>query len=358
MAATVAPAFAPDANGAPLAGKRKAEEDIGNGAKKHKVDEHSTDSSFIVQLTQIPAMRLAAAKPGNKVFVCERTDKVTDVFKGMVKHNFLSVPVLQKTGHKYYGFVDVMDIVKYCVDNFEGTVDMTTQVMEAEKFRDLTVNDIMKYPLTRRNPFHPFGTSYSLFSVIEALAKENNLHRVPLINENRELKNILTQSQVTAFLHQNIALLGGKAKKPIGSITGCMHKVHSVDEDETAMHAFEVMLKENISGVAVTKADGHLMGNLSLRDLKTIMTDASMFWRLQQKASNFIRHLRELVKTDEVKQNRPRTSVVAHADETLESVVQKITEHGLHRVFIVDAEKKPVGCISLKDILLEIITPH
>jgi len=44
-----------------------------------------------------------------------------DVWKGLVRHHFLSVPVLQKKGNKYYGFLDIADIVNYVVDSFGKT---------------------------------------------------------------------------------------------------------------------------------------------------------------------------------------------------------------------------------------------
>jgi hypothetical protein len=87
--------------------------------------------------------------PENKIFVAQRTDKVTDVWKGLVAHNFLSVPVLQKTKSKYYGFVDMYDIVKFVVDFFGETnelkdsQDWIKMAENSEEFNKKTVNDIM-----------------------------------------------------------------------------------------------------------------------------------------------------------------------------------------------------------------------
>lgn len=44
-----------------------------------------------------------------------------------MKHNFLSVPVLQKTGRKWYGFLDMGDIVSYVTEAFGGSQLSTTQ---------------------------------------------------------------------------------------------------------------------------------------------------------------------------------------------------------------------------------------
>jgi len=123
-----------------------------------------------------------------------------------VKHNFLSVPVLQKTKHKWFGFIDLADIVLYVVqvsrfslhlvsvdhkepfltvhqnfgeEKLSMEEDFWKLVEREEEFQQKTVNDLMRYPLSRRNPFHPVKVGYSLLYAIEALAKEHNLHRIP-----------------------------------------------------------------------------------------------------------------------------------------------------------------------------------
>jgi CBS domain-containing protein len=98
-----------------------------------------------------------------------------------------------------------------------------------------------------------------------------------------------------------------------------------------------------------------LTGSLSLVDLKAIQHDAHMFWRLFETVKNFIQKLKigphETMETD-----RPRTIVSVKSDDTLEDVLKKLSEHRIHRIFVVDDEKKPIGCISLKDLLFEIIS--
>ena len=64
--------------------------------------------------------------------------------------------------------------------------------------------------------------------------------------------------------------------------------VLSVKEDDTAIVAFELMVMNNVQGVAVVDSEGKLVGNVSIRDLKIVGPDVSMFWRLQQSVKNFL----------------------------------------------------------------------
>jgi CBS domain-containing protein len=42
-------------------------------------------------------------------------------------------------------------------------------------------------------------------------------------------------------------------------------------------------------------------------------------------------------------------------NDTLEDVINTLAEHRIHRLFIVNDDRKPIGVISLKDLLLEIL---
>jgi CBS domain-containing protein len=295
--------------------------------------------------------------PDNKIFVAQRTDLVVDVFKGLIKHNFLSVPVLQKTKAKYYGFVDIYDIVKY-VTNFFGETDELKSsedffklAEKSDEFQKKTVNDIMTFPLSKRNPFHPVTSGYSLLAAVEVLARERGLHRVPVVDKDRKLVTVITQSQLVTILSQNLDIMGDKKNKPVSLTRPYMEEVLAVSEDMIAMDAFKMMVEKSVSGLAVVNGEGKLIGTLSIRDLKTMSADGRLFWRLYQTIKNYLNK----VKSETTSDVRPRHLVTVNEADTLQSTIKLLAENKVHRVFIVDREHRPVGVISLKDILLEII---
>jgi len=295
----------------------------------------------------------------NKIFVAQRTDLITDVWKGLVAHNFLSVPVLQKTKNKYYGFVDLYDIVKFMVEFFgtseelKNSEDWFKLAEASEEFRKKTVNDIMKYPLSNRNPFFPIHSGYSLFCAVEALARETGLHRIPVVDNERKLITVITQSQIVNILLRNLDILGEKKDMPVNQMSKYFEDVVCIREDDIALEAFKIMVEKNVGGLAVIDKEGKLTGNISLRDLKVMSTDARLFWRLYQTVHNFLLKVRK--ENNETTGDRPRTVVTVKPLDTLETVIKKLAEYKIHRVYIVDDHKKPVGVISLKDVLHEII---
>jgi CBS domain-containing protein len=328
---------------------------VGTGLSS-AMSHHRTSAEFLAALVYTRAEQLRV--PENKVFIAERTDKIVDVFRGLVRHNFLSVPVLQKTKHKWFGFLDLADIVLYVVNTFGESKlsvdeDFWTLVEREEEFKQKTVNDLMRYPLTRRNPFNPVKGGYSLLYAIEALAKERSLHRVPVIDDERQLMNLITQSQVVRFLQQNMHLLGDKRLTPVSEIKGVMHDVFTINIHQKAIDAFHQMVEHGVTGVAIVDDAGRLRGNLSLRDLKAMSTDGRFFWRLYQTVENYIIKLKHEIKEGQ----RPKRVQVCKKTQSLEHVINLLADHSIHRVFVVDDEKKPIGVITLKDVLFEILSP-
>jgi CBS-domain-containing membrane protein len=315
-----------------------------------------TNPEFIQLLLTTNAESLVP--PEGRIFIAQRTDKVVDVWKGLIKHNFSSVPVLQKTKNKYYGFIDMADIVQFAVKTFGREklgqdVDFWQQFEKEEILQQKTVNDIMVFPSSRRNPFHPVTKGYSLFSAMELLARERGLHRVPVVDENRQLVNLITQSQLLRYLQSHMKELGPIKDKPIAEMRYSQNPVLCVNQDELAITAFEKMMTEEVTGLAVVDSNGKIHDNISMRDLKAIQSDGRMFWRLNQTCHNFLLKIRrEFAKED----GRPNSVVTVTTKDKLETVINQCANHGIHRIYIVDEHKKPIGVISLKDILMELIT--
>jgi len=334
--------------------------DTKNNKRARTEDNYPTNAEFYILLAQTKAEDFALEKPEKQnlpIYVANRNDLVTDIWKGLIARNFLSVPVVTAT-NEYHGIIDMFDIVKYIVSSFSekdlSDKDFWALVEEEKIFAKKTVLDLMAHPLQKRNPFHPVKQGYSAFAVFEPMARESNLHRIAVVDNKQNLDNFVTQSQVITFLRKNLSILGKKGGKPLRECHGMLQPVVSVKETDTAMFAFQQMVKEEVSGVAVVNANGSLKGNLSLRDLKLIGSDARLFWRLQQSVKDFIVKLKQEY---EIKHSRPWTVIHANPTDSLGDAITMLADHHIHRVFIVDnaKDKAPIGVCSLKDVLYEIL---
>lgn len=350
-----------------LTNKRKEDEVVNDEASKRVRADVAPLASANAGLDVSPFVLLLANTKvesiwtrESKILFAMRTDKISDVFKGLIQHNFSSCPVLQKTKNKWYGFLDIHNIVKFIVQHFEeATLAEHTDIMklleETDNFKDLQVNEIMKNPLAIITPYHPIYMGYSLFSAYEVMAR-SNLHRLAIVDQSRQLISVITQSQLVEFTFRNVALLGAKRSKLVKDMTYNLHEVYHVNPKDVALKAFSVMAENNVTGIAVLDDEGLLVDQISMRDLKAMAPDGKLFWRLYKPVSDYLSNIKKS-RTDPHAGERPNDIVTVTPEDTLETVMGLIVANRIHRVYVVESasHKKPVGIITMRDIMLEAI---
>jgi len=214
----------------------------------------------------------------------------------------------------------------------------------------------MGSPRTRDNPFHPVTVGYSLFSAVEAMAREPHLHRIPVIDSERNLKSVLTQSQVVEFVYENLNLIGNLRDKKVGTMKNVYKDVKSIDEKTPAIKGFQMMTLFGFSGIAVLDDKGRVVDNLSLRDLKAIRLENQLIHRLFYPVQDFLRILEDERNAGVVPDNRPLIRKIVRAGDTLDYVIKLLVTYKIHRVYVVDDDDKPLGVVSLRDVLLELVS--
>jgi len=307
--------------------------------------------------------------PIHPIIVCSTQDKIMDVLRRMIEHNVIAVPVtipdaavpLNHHQHHWHGFIDMWDIARYVVQHFSKEKLGETErsfwefINEELVFHDKTVHDLMQHPIRAVNVFHPITAGHSAFSVCEIMAQEK-IGRFPIVrsHHDRHVIRFITQKQVARWLDSNLHLIGSKRSKPLNNCAGLFQTVICVKYEDIAMEAFEIMVENNISGVAVVNDTGQLVNHISIGDLKLIGTDASMFWRLQQTVLHFTR---QLAVEYSRKHQRARHVVYSTTSATIEDVSHCLVTYGYHRLYVVDnhIDLKPVGVCSLSDLIHQIV---
>jgi len=288
-----------------------------------------------------------------------------------------SAPVARRMGNQWVGFLDMMDIVKCAVAAYGeqqltlGAADVWDLMNNEESFQTLTVEKVLG--TGKKRPLHALRTDYSLLYAVEMMVREPDLHRVAVIDtwEQRNLKSIVTQSQIIQWVHRHMAILGQKGK-PVAHMPNLLHPVVSVRQTDRAIDAFQMMEEINLSGVAVLDQNDRLVDALSIRDLRAMSTDGHLFWRLFNPIHTFLETIRQDHTATSSSSSpstisgltgstmtpaHPKQVVCCTVLDTLETVINMVVHHRVHRVFVVDDKRsmKVVGVITLKDILNELL---
>lgn len=324
-------------------------------AKRSKVavDEMKVAGEFIALLLKTKVADLSLSPSGTHVLVAMKNQPAADVFRGLIEHGYLSAPVLGKDARTYKGFIDMLDFIHYFVGEFgmeDNQIDLSL-MRSFEIFKQQRVKDLMvpHGPINVR----PFGRDYSLYSVLETLAREPQLHRVPVVDSQNVLVSVVTQSKLVDFAANNLNLLGLLRFKPLYKIPGILHEVEKIYRNEPTIRAFDRMLSKNITGVAVVDEQNRLVGNISARDLKFIDSDGKWWARLLATAGEYLHWMNFLLPDP----NRSKGAIFVTPTDTFEIVLKFLTKYHIHRVYIVNNEidMQPVGVIGLKEVLGQLL---
>lgn len=126
---------------------------------------------------------------------------------------------------------------------------------------------ICNLDLSKRNTFWPVKKDLSLLEAMKIFAK-TGAHRLPIVDENKHIVNILSLTDVVGFLTKHSANLGALSSKTIRELGISNTNVISVKIDEPAIVAFQKMSQNRISAVALLEHDGTILSNISAKDIK------------------------------------------------------------------------------------------
>eukprot|EP01118_Nematostelium_gracile_P002785 TRINITY_DN130_c0_g1_i1.p1 TRINITY_DN130_c0_g1~~TRINITY_DN130_c0_g1_i1.p1 ORF type:complete len:336 (-),score=99.55 TRINITY_DN130_c0_g1_i1:126-1076(-) len=277
---------------------------------------------------------------------------VSSAFKALVTKNIYSAPVYDVTSKDWLGFIDLLDIVTYIVDIFEQQESFHTKDKSNLDFYDL-LEQVKEFDLGDAGKIVGLATGRSINLIpsgstvqqaLEILLKTQGAHRLPIVN-GKELKSVLTQSALLSFINDHLkslpASIRGKTIKESGI---GLKKVISVRMDTKAIEAFRLMVKNRIHAVAVLDEKGHIFSNLSAKDIRILEKDA-LFTKLYKSTLDIV----QLIRAENLNAVMPSFTITA--DCTIEDAIKKLVVCKVHRLYVEDAQKNPIGVVSLGDVL-------
>jgi len=270
-------------------------------------------------------------------------------FKTLVENNILSAPVYDEKTQKFTGFLDIRDLVSFVVfvdDDQKSDVPQNLHelIMHGCKLFKAELDGVTVTYLSRRNPFHPLSTTDSLLKACEDLSK--GLHRVPVVDQEGNLVNIISQSSIISFLAKHEKNIKSQIHQTLGELNLGTKPVISVKQESPAIDTFRLMDKKKISGVAVVDNHGRFVGNTSASDLKLFMRTLSLDI-LARPTTEFLKIIRQ----ESIEIKSPTISVSTH--DSLVVAIGKLASTKIHKLFVADDQDgyKPLAVVSLTDIL-------
>jgi CBS domain-containing protein len=298
--------------------------------------------------------------------VVNATDTMVDALGLLAAHNLLSAPVYDPASGGFVGLIDTLDLVAFLC-RFSGSLGGTKRLereqlnLDALKHQLAALNEdqraqIRAAPvnaligLSERTTWSPVSVKTSPQTLVKLLT-DSNTHRVPIAAEEEEqFLGILTQLDVAKWLQQHKdsipkSLLGLRVRD--FATTGAKKEVVTVQSHATMIEALLKIDEHKVSALPVIDVQGNLKGNVSASDIKKLKLEPSdqpeeMLQKTFVPVSYFL--------TD--------PPITCTTENTMDDVLSAMTANRVHRVWVVDSNSRPVGVVSLCDVLAQFVPPN
>lgn len=330
-----------------------------------------------------------AKKPPKKpssVIEIDSNTKIEEAIDILLDNGILSAPVYDSAHSKYLGFADLSDFLAI----IRG-VEMLKKVIPKSKIKnqylnihginidlsdsntgdglDLPVHKLLKQG-TQNAPWFPISKwEADLKTVTAALAKDikppwTPCRRVALLGPKLRVSDIMSQSQLVTDIYNAVVSPSSKAEPPLFIQTPRTNPklgtrgLITVDLKRPVGEAFDRIVANAISAVGVIDStqNGKLIGVISNKDIGPFLRIRKAYVEggmqgedpLEMSVGTFITQARAIVSAQGIYRSE---LVMVTLDTNVQDIISFMAECKTHRVFIVDEETKPIGIISVSDIV-------
>ncbi|KAJ3041227.1 cell separation during budding [Rhizophlyctis rosea] len=295
----------------------------------------------------------------------------------LAAHRISSAPIYDEKAGGFVGMLDYRDLVAYILAvlrkipaekvSTEADMELTDIIRQATTGPQGTAGVPIKLVanLSQLNPLAHLYTNEPVLTAVKTFAKEHVHRLVVLRKEGAEAGDtfvgIISQSTVAALIASKLGKMSSRPGQPrtpwplgektladLGLVKG---DVISISPEDQVLEALYIMHEKKISSVGIvdrSEGENHLLGSISMTDIKEILARRGGWKRLFDSAIHFFGNL------------RGEQGLAAHGDDrvpsftvhpwtTLGSAVEKMSATRSHRVWVVEKDGKVVGVVSLSD---------
>jgi CBS domain-containing protein len=310
-------------------------------AKKLTSVSEASDTEWNQLLQGTTALDVAKQKE-KKVIALSGQVLVRDALQVLSSNNVLSAPVVEQ--NTFVGFVDVLDLAAYAWSvyqfqflNYFTNATLFSESPAAELFFNAPMRDVMNASMW--NPPLHIKDNAPLTEVIKVFAsKFFRPHRVGVLNANNQFSNIISQSDLITFAASHLEYVPF-ADRTIADLD-LVRAPLMIPMQTTFIDSLDALTSNRISGLGIIDANGRLVANFSASDLRGLTPEA--FDYFDDSIMTF------LTKRDTVS---IRTPITCTPSTKFSEVIKTLATEKIHRIYVEDADHRPIGVITLSDIM-------
>jgi len=266
------------------------------------------------------------------------TDSVATAMDTLAERGITGAPVWDNGKREFIGFVDTLDLTMFVsyvyYENFQRHPHLYDPKELHRRF-SLPVTDVIN--ASKRDPFWTVDADESVGFLLNNFLKAG-IHRVPVVSTGHVI-GIVSQSDVVRLIAKNKHLLGELSNNTLLQLGLDKRSVVTVKNDALIIDAFNTILSNDITGLAVVDmTSGRFVNNLSASDLKGV-TELNFFKLEAQIHQIFMSNYEK------------KPPVFCYPNTTLSELISLVERTGVHRVYVLDEHNRPIGVVTLTDIM-------
>lgn len=272
-----------------------------------------------------------------KLVVFDTQLLVKKAFFALVYNGVRAAPLWDSNKQEFMGMLTITDFIRILQQYYKSP---EVQMEELEEHKLQTWREVLK---DKARDLISIGPDESLFDAIKSLI-ENKVHRLPVIDPNTgNVLYIITHKRILRFLYLYIHELPRPSymSKTLKELKiGTFENIETAKEETSIIDALTKFIERRISALPIIDNDGKLLDIYAKFDVINLAAEKT-YNNLDVSLKKALEHRNEWFEGVEK----------CHMNETLAAVMERIARAEVHRLVVVDEEKRVIGVVSLSDIL-------
>eukprot|EP01132_Coremiostelium_polycephalum_P006180 gene6180-7694_t len=237
----------------------------------------ATTTTTLVSLLQSLSVDSLQTPKGHVIVVNSDMNPI-DGFKLILDNKIQSAPVFDKSTGKFTGFLDIKDLVSFCVFLHDSNVKVDTLVdiinFGLKMFKNPT--EVTVTYLSRRNLLKEVTSGSNICKAIDILSQ--GYHRVPIKDQDGKITNIISQSSIIQYIQKNVdnKILTELDCKISELPELGVSNVLSVKKTMPAIEVFKIMDQQRRTSIAVTDENDKFLYSIDSKDINVFLNYPSI----------------------------------------------------------------------------------
>jgi CBS-domain-containing membrane protein len=256
------------------------------------------------------------------------------------KHKIRAAPLVSSEG-KILQMLDLKDILEMIATCYEKGISLEASINHMK----LPLSTFLLKPVEHTAFINE--SSDAKQSIVELVNKkflEQKVHRLATQNEEGQLVNILTQSDVITFLSNDTSRIGTKGCKKLKDLDFNKKEIVVERETTSAIKLLMQMRQHKVRVIPIVDAAGKFLGSFSASMIRGLRADQLPL--LEKPALELLKELGDYVEPLKFSDTA-----------TLEECIHALSRTGAYELFIVGKRDKFLSIVSLTDILKTVFSP-